>query len=107
MKDHPDQSSQIGIDQLIHNKGGQNGGADSERDVFDYQEVPQVEMVDGNEPGLPFPVNADSSDPDLGSRRFNRGESSRDEEESKGAPVIGAPMIESSESANSRSASAS
>lgn len=78
------------------------------QDNLANKEAPHFEMNTEEEgDGLPFPVNADSSESDVQSHKFNRESSMKDdEEESKGLPV-GAPMIDSESASRSASAAPS
>ena len=77
------------------------------QDNLANKEAPHFEMNTEEEgDGLPFPVNADSSESDVQSHKFNRESSMKDDEESKGLPV-GAPMIDSESASRSASAAPS
>ena len=95
--------SHIGLDQLMNSQQKRQ----ELQDNLAHKEAPQVEMNTEEEgDGLPFPVNADSSESDVQSHKFNRESSMKDDEESKGLPV-GAPMIDSESASRSASAAPS
>ena len=95
--------SHIGLDQLMNSQQKRQ----ELRDNLAHKEAPHFEMNTEEEgDGLPFPVNADSSESDVQSHKFNRESSMKDDEESKGLPV-GAPMIDSESASRSASAAPS